>query len=517
MARLRTSKLGLAVFQAIVLALLALGLLRLSPSGARASSAAEVRFSNLNFSSGFTSLPSFGGHGIQVADVNGDDWLDVYVTNIFDPAQDRPDLLFINQKSDPPRFEEMARQAGVSDEGFYNGVSEESHAAVFADLDNDGDFDLFNAHTWSGHNRLYRNDGQGRFTDITASAGIEVTDLGSRGVAAGDMTGDGLLDIVVSAWQDAQPIIYWNQGNLFFDRQRLKGVDNRPFANQGITVADYDGDFIPDLALTAYEFLQEEGVGPIALLSNEGFRFQDATEYAGLRYDRLTNNIRGTNGWSFADVDNDGHLDLLIAGTHGSKLYRNSGDGRFRFLQRFEGNHYTAAFGDVDNDGDVDLYIAGQTVIYLNDGKGSFSATGEVGLSEIGEDARSAVFADMNNDGALDLLIASKMGVNTFFLNQTRSGQWLKVSLVGPNGSAGAFGAKVFVYAAGQLGQAAHLKGFREARSATGYCSQDPPVLHFGLDGPGPYDVLVRFPDGSSLTRTGVSPGQLLRVDASRP
>ncbi len=478
-----------------------------------AANAAEIRFTNVTEASGFKSLETFGGHGIQVADVDGDGWLDVYVTHIFDPTQDRPDLLFVNQKQNPPVFVERGVAAGVSDDGFFEEVSEESHSAVFADLDNDGDLDLFNAHTWNGHNRLYRNAGAGQFVDISESARIDVTDIGTRGVAAADLDGDGRLEIIVSAWQDAQPVVYWNLGGLVFERKRLQGADNRPFANQGITAVDYNSDGKPDVALTAFEYVQDGGVGPVALLVNESPRLVDQTDFSGVAYDKTTGDYRGTNGWSFADIDNDAHLDLLVAGFHGSKLYRNNGEGRFNLLRRFEGSRYTGAFGDVDNDGDLDLYLAGETGIHLNDGKGNFAFQGEIGLSGIGDDARSAVFADINNDGALDLLIASKQGPNTFFLNVLTSSAWLKVSLKSPDGQQGALGARVAVYEGGHLGEGTFLRGFRAVHGATGYCSQDPFTLHFGLETGKTYDVKVEFANGAVTTRTGVAPGQVLRIE----
>lgn len=488
-----------------------------TPPSPSTGSTSPLQFQNVTQTAGFTSLESFGGHGIQVADVDGDGWLDIYVTHIFDPAQNRPDLLFINQKQNPPSFEQRGNEAGVSDDGFFEEVSEESHAAVFADFDNDGDPDLFNAHTWNGHNRLYRNEGGGRFIDISESARIDVTDLGTRGVAAADIDGNGRLEIVVSAWQGAQPIVYWNLGGLVFERRRMQGANNRPFANQGITAVDYDGDRKPDVALTAFEYIQDEGVGPIALLANESPRLIDQTDFAGLAYEQTTSDFRGTNGWSFADIDNDMDLDLLITGFHGSKLYRNNGEGRFNFIRGFDGVRYTGAFGDVDNDGDLDLHLAGDSGIYLNDGRGGYSFEDGLGLTGMGDDARSAVFADMNNDGALDLLVASKQGPNSFFLNQARLGAWIKVSLRAPTGEEGALGARVALFESGRVGKTEFLRGFRVVQGATGYCSQDPATQHFGVDSSGVYDVRVEFGDGTAVTRTGIRPGQTLRVDGTNP
>jgi len=477
---------------------------------------AALSFTNATVESGFTSLLDLGGHGIQVADIDGDGLLDVYVTHIFDPKQNRPDLLFRNLGGSPQRFEEIGVVAGVSDDGFYaleledgtvEELSEESHAAVFADFDNDGDLDLFNGHTWSGHHRLYRNEGDARFVDISDSAGIDVRDLGPRGVGAADLDGDGLLDIVVTAWQDFIPNVYMNRGGMRFKRSRLQGDADPSFANQGLALVDISGDGKPDIALSAFEHVP--GVGAIAILTNEWPRFVENTAFTGLEYAQTTSDFRGTNGYSFQDIDNDGDLDVVITGFHGSKLYRNNGEGRFNLVRLFEGVHYTAAFGDVDNDGDLDLYLAGDDGIYLNDGSGAFRIVGEIGLEGIGTDARSAVFADMDNNGSLDLLIASKQGPNTFFrnnLDSAASGNWLGVSLTGPSGELGAIGATVSLFESGEL------VGYRVVQSTTGYCSQDPARQHFGVDAAGTYDLLVRFQNRSEVTRAGLSPGQVVTI-----
>ena len=486
-----------------------------SPDGG--STATGFGFSNATAESGFFSLEGLGGHGIQVADIDGDGWLDVYVTHIFDPKQDRPDLLFHNLGGTPQRFEEIGLAAGVADDGLFpleledgtvEEFSEESHAAVFADFDNDGDLDLFNGHTWSGHHRLYRNDGGARFVDISDSAGIDVRDLGPRGVAAADLDGNGFLDIIVTAWQGFIPNVYMNLGGLRFERRRLQGDADPEFANQGLSVVDITGDGRPDIALSAFEYVLGSGTGPVAILKNESPRLVENTPFSGLEYEQMTSDFRGTNGFSFQDIDNDADLDVVITGFHGSKLYRNNGEGRFNLIRRFDGVHYTAAFGDVDNDNDLDLYFAGDTGVYVNDGNGSFSFRGGVGLDGIGVDARSAVFADMDNDGALDLLIASKQGPNTFFRNTGASGDWLGISLTGPNGEAGAMGAEV------TLSRNGKIVGYRVVQSSTGYCSQDPVRLHFGLgsEAGATFDVRVRFPNGTELTRTGLTPGGVITL-----
>ena len=501
-----------------VWALAILGLMTIAASGFGQSE--TIRFENVTEASGFVSLPNGGGHGIQVADIDGDGWLDVYVTNIYSDLEDRPDLLFLNQRDAGLRLSEQSMERAVEDDGFYGPASNETHAAIFADFDNDGDFDLFNARTWNGSNRLYRNEGAGPFVDLSEATGIEVTDLGTRGVGVADFDKNGLLDIFVSAWQGAQPIVYWHPAGMNFNRERVHGVDDRWPANQGITIADINSDGLPDVALTSFEYHQEETVGPIAVLLNMGEqRFRDGTVELGLYYPRASRDYRGTNGFSFVDIDNDGDLDCLIAGYHGSSLFRNE-NGKFRLIQQFEGVHYTGAFGDVDNDGDLDLYITGEAGdfvqgLFVNDGSGSFALLPGTVVG-VGNDARAAVFADLTNDGALELIVASKQGSNTVFLNRSPRTSSIQLSLIAPNGEAGALGARARLYDAGHLGAPEFLRGFREVRGASGYCAQESSRLHFGVDGASSYDVEIRFTDGTVVTRPNLRAG-IHSVDPRQP
>jgi hypothetical protein len=115
----------------------------------------------------------------------------------------------------------------------------------------------------------------------------------------------------------------------------------------------------------------------------------------------------------------------------------------------------------------------------------------------------------MDNDGDLDLLIASKQGPNTFFVNESSPAGWLKVALTAGNGEKGAIGAEVALY------RGETLVGFRIVQTATGYCSQDPSLLHFGVDPAGTYDLRVTFKEGTVATRSGLSPGQLVLVNGN--
>ena len=349
---------------------------------------------------------------------------------------------------------------------FFGKLSEESHAAVFADLDSDGDYDLFNAHTWTGNHKLYRNDGADNYRDVTAVSGIEIDNRESRGVAAGDINGDGLLDLVVSAWENAPLQLYIGEGDLQYHRGTQFGRRAAKLANQGIMLVDYDGDndLDLDLALTGHMPIQDP-LGPLAMYRNDGRgNFVDVTDELGIRFGDVA-----INGWSFGDLDGDGDLDAIVVSKHRSRVYLNVGGGRFRFEQGIPRGNYTAALADFDHDGD------------------------------------------------LDIAIASKRGPNTLFRNDRNDSDWLRVRLVGPRGQVGAFGTKVYVYDSRHVDDPAHLRGYREARGATGYCSQNEPILHFGVEGGQAYEVKAVFPDGTFFIAKGVEAPALVVIDPTAP
>jgi hypothetical protein len=413
-------------------------------------------------------------------------------------------------------FREQGVSAGIDDAGFFRGTSEESHAAVFADFDNDGDFDLFNAHTWIGNHRLYRNDGAGRFTDVSARDGIVVDNLETRGVAAGDVNGDGRLDLVLSAWAGRPMRLYLNRGRLRFDAKARLGVGGAELANQGIMLVDYDGDGDLDLVATGHRYTNPP-IGPIGIYQNNGRgSFVDATAKSGIRFEQGATE-EGTNGWSFGDLDGDGDLDAVLVGGFRSKIYLNVGRGVFRLQQVLGQGNYTAVLGDLDHDGDLDIYVGGAEGIYRNDGRARFELVSHVGISGIGKDPRGAAAADFDGDGDLDILVVSKRGDNTIFRNDLNDTNWLQVELFGPRGDAGAFGAKVYVYDSRHVDDPAFFRGFREARGTTGYCSQNSPILHFGVPGGQAYDVKAVFPDGTFFIAKGApAPGRVV-IDPNAP
>tara|TARA_B100000029_G_scaffold440641_1_gene457917 strand:- start:10 stop:1221 length:1212 start_codon:yes stop_codon:yes gene_type:complete len=399
-------------------------------------------------------------------------------------------------------FTEAAAARGIDD--FDVG----SHGAAWADLDNDGDFDLPNGTTgeFGAPNDIFRNNGLGFFDDVTPGS-MAARMEGTRGLVTFDMDRDGDLDIFsVSGWQgDADPSserneLYRNEGNFQFTAI-TSGDAYTARSGQGVTDTDFDGDGDIDL-------ITGNRTGRLVVLRNNGGTFTQVTA-STLGIDR-----DAASGITMADIDTDGDQDMLLVDLDGNErvghLFRNNG-GTFTRIQDFaDVQGFMGGFADLDNDQDLDLIFAGDTVSYLNDGNGSFSQGPAVPVAGI-DDPRAIAFADIDADGDVDFAIGAKRSSNWLVRNNVSGSNWLKVILVSPQGQLGAFGAKVAIYPDAMIG--AGMIGMRESRSNNGYIAQDDPTLHFGLGAVDAVTIIVTFLDGSVRTVTGVTANQTVTVD----
>jgi tetratricopeptide (TPR) repeat protein len=408
-----------------------------------------------------------------------------------------------------------------------------SGACIF-DYNDDGFLDIFLVDAdGEGHAVLYRNDGHGRFTDVTKSAGLETHERGF-GCAAGDYDNDGHTDLAVSF--NGRIALYHNEGNGTFKETTDSAGIHVTGAARGLNFVDYDHDGDLDLYVSRPPADSgSAGANPGNMLwrNNGNSTFTEWTEPTGLAaapggiaaLATDTNNDRAidlivtgqnalpevfinpregkfkpreqswrgempkpTAGIAAIDFDKDGWMDVALthAAAPGLTLWRNSG-GQFFVRVSIPDLGWKSATGvaalDYDNDGWVDLVAVGEDAngghiaLLRNEGTSGFrDVTREVGLDKIKlMRPRTVLPLDFDNDGATDLLITQAGGPPALMRNIGGSkNHWLDLTLRGGNDNKSAIGTKVEILAGEQ-----HQK--LEISGASGYLGQGPASVHVGL------------------------------------
>jgi len=320
------------------------------------------------------------------------------------------------------QFTEISLAAGIDySHGFAVSNSGSAHdrrtnsAGVAAgDYDGDGWVDLYVVRGTIGPNLLYRNLGNGTFTETGAAAGVDLAGVENTAATFADYDGDGWLDLIVTGMNGTQATLFRNTGNGTFDNVTAGSGITEMALSYGASFADYDRDGDLDLWINHWLFTREMTY----LWRNNGDgTFTNVSEEAGIpigtHADFTTN---------FADIDSDGWPDLLISGDYGSsQVLMNNRDGTFRLATTpviSDENGMGGAVGDYDNDGDLDWFVTSiwdyrtseqypwgitGNRFYRNDGQGNFSDATDATGTRIGHWGWGACFADFNNDGWLDL------------------------------------------------------------------------------------------------------------------
>ncbi len=425
------------------------------------------------------------GIGAAVGDYDNDGWLDLFVTS-FGPADENPQpgkhLLYHNNGNGT--FTDLAVAAGVHQS---SPVAPDGFGAAFGDYDLDGDLDLYVA-GWiynSGGNRLFQNDGDGTFTDVTAAAGVTSSTVRGFAPRFADMDGDRFPELLLAA--DFQTSRYFvnNRDGTFTNMTAASGTgldDN----GMGQTIGDFDGDGRFDWYVTSIYSPQSfllgvPGTGNMLYMNSGDHSYSETSVSAGVN--------DGGWGWGTVAVDFDHDGDLDLAETNGwpqynggrqewlneqSYLWRNTGGGVFvEHAVQCNFLHYLQGRGmlnfDYDNDGDQDIAIFAYfdpVKLYRN---------------------------DLSNCGICP-------GIN-----------WLRVFLntaaaigLAPNG----FGSRVQVVAAGQT-------QMRSIDGGCNYLAQSELSAHFGLGSISDIDELrVEWADGRVSRQFGVSANQTLTISA---
>ncbi|MBK7105281.1 MAG: VCBS repeat-containing protein [Ignavibacteriae bacterium] len=418
----------------------------------------------------------YGGHGIMFGDADNDGDGDMYITMNNSAAM--ADLFFENDGNGV--FTEKGVERGID-----NYDTKGSHGWVWADLDNDGDYDGWNGSYTKNIPYMNKNDQPGYFVDKFSTSGIEDINMSTRGVAAFDFDNDGDLDLFGNSWYatSEENEFYQNNGDFTFTR-----IDNglrAPRGDQGVCDGDIDNDGDIDLILSVYQVnldgrcveIMENVDGQFVKLENSGVDLCSAS------YD-------GTTLW---DMNNDGWLDIISK----EKIFKNNGDKTFSEVSNIAMGStyiYMRGIADINNDGFWDLVVPGVGTLFINKGDMTFQEINyNVGTIN---DPRCVSFSDIDNDGDVDFALGQKRIYNRLYRNDYKgTNKYLKVKLKTDDGQVGAFGAKVYLFST--TGDT--LLSYRQAHSSQGYLSQDDPVLHFGCGQRDQVRLVVNFLNGHSI------------------
>jgi hypothetical protein len=422
-----------------------------------------------------------------------------------------------------------------------------------ADYDNDGYEDLFV--TGYGGNRLYHNNGDCTFTDVTEKAGVTGSGW-STSAAWVDLDNDGLLDLVVDRyvtwdWEDVwcgehregyraychpdvfQPIamlVYHNDGNGHFTEVSHKLGLDKPAKALGIAIADYDRDgridlFVANDSMSEFLFHQKPG-GTFEELGLESAAAVNAEgqTYAGM-------------GVDFADFENDGWPGIVVTDLANQKYasYRNDRDGTFDYASNANGigaitllhSGWSLRFIDYDNDGWKDLLVAQghdldtiETIVpnlhyrepillMRNTGKKFVDVSPISG--DVFKDAwvgRGLAIGDIDNDGRIDAVVTTNGGPAHILRNETvTSNHWITLHLTGHKSNRDGIGAVVKL-------TTKQGSQWVTVTTSSGYLSASDPRVHFGLgDSPQADSIEIRWPSGIVQTLTNIKGDRQIQVD----
>ncbi|MXV75460.1 CRTAC1 family protein [Candidatus Poribacteria bacterium] len=427
------------------------------------------------------------GLGCCVADYNNDGFTDLYVTNF------GANVLYHNNGDGT--FTDVTEAAGVDGTQFSSGCA-------FVDLDVDGYLDLYVVNyvqfdpktnpecTRQGIRTyctpealkgapdiLYRNNGDGTFTDVTAEAGISGADGKGLGVVCGDIDNDGDSDIFVA--NDTTPnFLYRNDSDTAIKMTEdalFAGValseEGRAYSGMGANLGDFDNDGYLDIVITNFQ----DQTNSLYHNAQSGF-FNEVSFAKGIGERSLRYLAWGVD---FADFNNDGWLDLFVANGHLD-----------------------------DNVAEIDPIgtYAQPNQLFLSNGGINFVESVDVAITEQ-KVSRGTAFGDIDNDGDVDIVISNLKDTPTILRNDSNdASQWLSIKLVGTHCNRDAIGARVTVVSE-------DLTQIREVKSGSGYISQNDLRLHFGLGNATQVDTLtVRWLCGKVQTLQNVETNQVLVI-----
>jgi len=515
-----------------------------------ATAKAGIDFTHSIGSAKLGSLLEGTGSGCVWFDYNNDGLPDLYVLSGQTLAASMTPHPLATPPTPPPHnhlyrnngngtFTDVTEQAGLHPDLY-------SIAVTAADYDNDGYEDLLVA----GYGRvvLYHNNGNGTFTDVTAKAGIKVDGWAISSTWL-DYDRDGCLDLFVGRYVQFDPgyrkyyaadnypgpldyegetnrLFHNNCDGTFTDVTHKSGIGAYVGRTMGVTAADFDGDGWPDI------YVANDKTENFLFHNKHDGTFEEIAADTNVAYGQ-DGEATSSMGPVFADVTRSGLLDLWVSDGHYNRLMKNNGKGGFDDIGIASGlsqaNAQYVSWGtgvyDFDNDGLLDIMVFHGGLIHMIPMEHSvFRGVGQGRFEDVSLQAgdvvnartvaRGACFADYDNDGKVDAFLVNLDARGTLLRNiSTETGHWIAIRLQGARTAknhAGSnrdgIGARVEILAGG-------TRQVAERVASSGYLSQDDGRLHFGLGAAVKVDtIVVHWPSGRVQTLEDQAVDRVLTV-----
>ena len=417
--------------------------------------------------------------------------------------------LYINGYSPSNRLYRNNKDGTFTD--ISSNIDQSNQEGTWVDFDNDGDYDLNITSDLDGDVKSFRiNSGSGTFNKtILTVPSPPVAGVLQFNSIFGDYDNDGDLDVVYLAESDANPF-FENNGDGTFTQNSTAVIATDVTTSIDASWVDIDNDGDQDF------FVTNNAANTNSLYINQGNK-----TFTKVTTGNIVTDVGNSESQSWADIDHNGFLDVFVGGNDSpSFIYMNNGDGTFTKRTNLGGGIVSgvtlgSSFADYDNDGDDDLFIFFSSTtqphrIFQNDGDGTFTEITGTLLNEVGI-SWSGAWGDYDRNGFQDLVVVNLGFENSLFKNTGNGNNWLNIKLEGSESNRKGVGARVLVTA--KLDGTNAVVQTKQLQVTSGLRAQNEMVLHFGLGAAANADfVEVFWPSGKYKKFDAVTSNQFITI-----